>query len=95
MSKRRGIANTLVADATAKALMHKYPNVEGETDIYSSRWCYCLFTRINFVKRWKTSSKRFRRDIVWKAEKYNIPPVLIINIVQTPLNYVSFGNETL
>ena len=63
---------------------------------------------MNFVKRRKTSSKvdipdkarkeiefLFLHEIVTKVEKHNIPPELILNIDQTPLKYVSVGNEAL
>ena len=98
LSKRGGVVNTTVANATAKALMSKHPHVVGEIDADSSRWAKSLFTRMNFVKRRKTSSKvdipdgarkeiefLFLHDIVSKVEKYNIPSALIINIDQTPL----------
>ena len=88
--------------------MSKYRNVAGEIDIYSFRWTKSLFTRMNFVKRRKTSSKVdiegetrkktefiFLHDITSKVEKYNIPFVLIININQIPLKYIPAGNETL
>ena len=51
------IVNTVVANATAKALMKRYPNVVGETDVENSRWAKRLFQRMNFVKRRKTPSK--------------------------------------
>ena len=54
---KRGVINTTVANATAKALMSKYPHVVGEIDVDSSRWAKSLFTRMNFVKRRKTLSK--------------------------------------
>ena len=86
LSKRGGVINTTVVNATAKALMSKYPHVVGQIDVDSSRWAKSLFSRMNFVKRRKTSSK---------VEKHKIPPALIINIDQTPLKYVPVGNETL
>jgi len=57
LSKRGGVVNTTVANATAKALMSKYLHAVGQVDIDSSRWAKSLFSRINFVKRRKTSSK--------------------------------------
>ena len=41
LRKRRGVANT-----TVKALMSKYPNVAGKTDIDSSGWAKSFFIRI-------------------------------------------------
>ena len=108
LTKRGGVINTTVANATAKALMSKYPHVVGQVDVDSSRWAKSLFTRTNFVKRRKTSSKvdipdgarkeiefLFLHEIVSIIEKHKIPPALIINIDQTPLKYVPVGNETL
>ena len=98
LSKRGGVINTTVANATAKALMSKHPHVVGQTDVDSSRWAKSLFSRMNFVKRRKTSSKvdipdgarkeiefLFLHKIVSIVEKHKIPPALIINIDQTPL----------
>ena len=108
LSKRGGVINTTVANATAKALMSKYPHIVGQVDVDSSRWAKSLFTRMNFVKRRKTSSKvdipdgarkeiefLFLHEMVSIVEKHKIPPALIINIDQTPLKYVPVGNETL
>ena len=108
LSKRGGVINTTVANATAKALMSKYPHVLGQIDVDSSRWAKSLFSRMNFVKRRKTSSKvdipdgarkeiefLFLHEIVSIVEKYKIPPALINSIDQTPLKYVPVGNETL
>ena len=108
LSKRGGVINTTVANATAKALMSKYPHVVGQIDVDSSRWAKSLFSRMNFVKRRKTPSKvdipdgarkeiefLFLHEIVSIVEKHKIPPALIINIDQTPLKYVPVGNETL
>ena len=108
LSKRGGMINTTVANATAKVLMSKYPHVVGQVDVDASRWAKSLFTRMNFLKRRKTSSKvdipdgarkeiefLFLHKIVSIVEKYDITPALIINIDQTPLKYVPVGNETL
>ena len=109
MSKRGGVVNTSVANATAKALIRKYPNIVNPgVDIKSSRWAKCLFARMNFVKRRKTSSKvdilegsskeieyLFLHDIVSKVEEYNIPTSLIVYIDQTPTKYVPVGSESL
>ena len=108
LSKRGGVINTTVANATAKALMSKYPHVVGQIDVDSSRWAKSLFSRMNFVKWRKTSSKvdipdgarkeieyLFLHEIVSIVEKHKIPPALIINIDQTLLKYVPVGSETL
>ena len=108
LSKKGSVSNTTVANATATALISKYPYVAGDIDVNFSRWTKSLFARMNFVKRRKTSSKLgipdkarkeieflFLHEIVTKVEKHNIPPELILNIDQTPLKYVPVGNETL
>ena len=56
LTKRGGVVNTTVANATAKALMSKYPHVVGEVDVDSLRWAKSLFSQMNFVKRSKTAS---------------------------------------
>ena len=107
LSKKGSVINITVANATAKALISKYPYVAGDIDVNSSRWAKSLFARMNFVKRRKTSSKVdipdkarkeieffFLHEIVTKVEKHNIPPKLILNIDQTPLKNVPVGNET-
>ena len=108
LSKRGEVVNTTVANATAKALMSKYPHAVDQVDIDSSCWAKSLFCRINFVKRRKTSSKvdipdgarkeiefLYLHDIVSKVEQYKIPSALILNFDQTPLKYVPVGNETM
>ena len=37
LSNRGGVVNTVIANATAKALMKRYPNVVGEIDVDNSR----------------------------------------------------------
>ena len=108
LSKKESVINTTVANATAKALISKYPYVAGDIDGNSSRWVKSLFSRMNFVKRRKISSKvdipdkackeiefSFLHEITPKIEKHNIPPELILNIDQIPLKYVPVDNETL
>ena len=48
--------NTTVANATTKSLMRKCSYAVGQVNVY------CLFTRMNFLKRRKTSSKVDIRD---------------------------------
>lgn len=50
--KRGGVIIIVLANATAKAFISKYPNAAANVDIESSRW-----SRMNFVKRWKPSTK--------------------------------------
>ena len=87
LSKKGCLIKTIVANATTKDLISKYPYVAGDTDVNSSRWAKSLFARMNFVKRRKTFSKvdipdkvrkeiefLFLHEIVTKAEKHNILP---------------------
>ena len=107
LSNRGGGVNTVIANATAKALMKRYP-VVGEIDIDNSRWAKNLFQRMNFVERRKTSSKvdisegarkkieyKFLHEIVSLVEEFHIPNSLILNLDQTPLKYVPVGDETM
>ena len=97
LSKRGGVVNTRVANVKVKALMSKYLHVVGQVDVDLSRWAKSLFSRMNFVKQRKTSSKvdildgvqketelLYLHDIVSKVEKFEIPSVLVVNIDQTP-----------
>ena len=108
LSKSGGVVNTTVANATAKALMSKYPDVVGQVDVDSLRWAKSLSSRMSFIKQRKTSSKvdisdgarkkiefLYLHDVVSKAEKYDVPSALVLNIDQTPLKYVPVGNETM
>ena len=97
LSKKGSVINTTVVNATAKALISKYPYVAGDIDVISSRLAKSLFARMNFLKRRKTSSKvgipdkarkeiefLFLHEIATKVEKHNIPPELILSIDHTP-----------
>ena len=59
LSNSGGVVNTVIANATAKALMKRYPNVAGEIDIDNSRWGKNLFQRMNFVKRRKVKQSGY------------------------------------
>ena len=108
MSNRGAVITWSIANAAAKVLMRKYPGTVGNIDIDSSSWAQSLFRRMKFVKRRKTSSKVdipeaarkeigyvFLYEITSRVEKYNIPPSLVINLDQTPLKLVQYGNNTL
>ena len=57
LSKKGDVINTTVANATAEALMSKYPYVVGQVDVDAPGWAKSLFIRLNFVERRETSSK--------------------------------------
>jgi len=96
LSNRGGVVNRTIANATAQALLTRYPNIVGEIDISSSSWAQSLFRRMGYKKRRKTSSAvdipdaarkeiefLFLHGIVESVEKYKIPPSLILNLDQT------------
>ena len=108
VSSRGGLITSTLANAAAKALMARYPNMIANIDIDSSSWAKSLFRRMGFVRRMKTSSKvtipdgarkeiefLFQHQIVSAIEEHDIPCSMIINIDQTPLKYVPTGNFTL
>ena len=108
LSNRGGVVNRAIANATAQALLTRYPNIVGEIDVSSASWVQSLFRRMGFKKHRKTSSAvdipdsarkeieyLFLDDIVDTGEKYEIPLSLIQNLDQTPLKYVPVGDETI
>ena len=108
MNKIGGIVNATVANVTAKVLMSKYPQVVGQVDVDSSRWAKSLFSRMNLIKRRKTSPKvdipdgarkeirfLYLHEIVSKVETYDIPSALDVNIDQALLKFVPVDNETM
>ena len=75
---------TTAANATDKYLMRKCPYVVGQVNVY------CLFTRMNFLKRRKTSSKvdirdgarkeielLFLHEVVSEVGKFGISPACL------------------
>ena len=93
---KRGVVNSLVAIATAKALLKRYPRLEKDLKVGRS-WAQSLFRRMVFVRRMKTTGKvhipvgaqreaelKFLHQIVNQVEEYQIPSSLIINFDQTP-----------
>ena len=108
VSSRGGLVTRTLANAAAKTLMARYPNLVGNIDVASSSWAKSLFKRMGFVRRMKTSSKvsipdgarkeiefLFHHEIISLIEEHDIPCSVIINIDQTPLKYVPTGNFTL
>ena len=57
VSSRGGLVTRTLANAAAKALMARYPNLVGNIDVDSSSWAKSLFKRMGFVRRMKASSK--------------------------------------
>ena len=103
-----GVVNSLVATATAKALLKRYPRLEKGSLKIERSWAQSLFRRMGFVRRIKTTGKvhipagaqkeaelKFLNQIVNQVEKYQIPPSLIINFDQTPSKYVQVSSITM
>ena len=109
LRKKGGVINTVVANATAKALISKSENEHLKAiDLKSSSWAKSLFKRMGFVKRACTTGRpeipagtgkeaelMFHHQIVTLVEKYNILPLLIINIDQTPCKYAPVSSHTM
>ena len=104
-----GVVNTVVANATAKALIEKSDDEHLKLiDLEQTFWAKSLFSRMGFVKRAATTSRPdvpagarreaeliFHHEIVEKVEKHKIPPSLILNIDQTPSKFAPTSSRTL
>lgn len=103
-----GVVNTMMAIATAKALVKRYPLLEKDNVEIGRSWAQSLFRRLGFVRRTKTTGKvripvgaqkeaelKFLHQIVNYVEKYRIPSSLIINFDQTPSKYVQVSSMTM
>ena len=103
-----GVVNSLVAIATAKALLKRYPCLEKENLKIERSLAQSLFRRMDFVRRIKTTGNvhipigiqkeaelKFLHQIVNQVEKYQIPTYLIINFDQTPSKYVQVSSMTM
>ena len=108
--RRKGaVVNTVVAVATAKALIARSSDEHLKClDLESSYWAKSLFRRMGFVKRACTTSKPeipeqalkeakllFQHQIVDLIDRHSIPFSLIMNFDQTPLKYAPAANQTL
>ena len=71
-------------------------------------WLYCLYKRMNFVRRTVTTSRPVVTEALWieirtlflhnictLVQTYNIPDELIINADHTPSNYVPTSSVTM
>ena len=88
--------------------MTKNPNLIGNVDVESLHCAQSLYRRMGFHHHQATKSKLeiqegalkeikllFHHDIASKVEKFSIPHSLIINLDQTPTEYVPVGQTTL
>ena len=106
---RGGHISYLLAEATAKALIERHPEMNlGHIHIEDITWARSLFQRMGFRKRRGTTAKvpipdevkkeielTFLHEVVNTIEEQNIPPSLIINLDQTPTKFVPGSNSTL
>ena len=104
-----GVANTVVANATARALIERSNEEYLKCfDLEHFSWVKSLFQRMGQLKCTSTTSKPeipekakndpqllFQHQIVNYVEQYSILPSLILNFDQTHLKYVSVSNRTL
>ena len=109
LRKKGGVVNTVVANATAKALISKSDDEHLRLiDLDSSSRAKSLFKRMGFVKRARTTSRPdipagarkeaeliFHHQITTLKEKHQIPYSLFINIDQTPSKYVPVSSRTM
>ena len=102
-----GVANSLLAIATAKALLKRYARLEKENLKVERSWAQSLFRRMGFVRRIKATGKvtpvgaqneaelKFLHQIANQVEKYQIPPSLNINFDQNLSRYVQVSSMTM
>ena len=97
---RGGHISYLLAEATAKALIKRHPEMNlGHIHIEDATWARSLFQRMGFRKRSGITAKvpipdevkkeielTFLHEVVNTIEEHNIPP-LIINLDQTPTKF--------
>ena len=109
LRKKGGVVNTVVAIATATALIEKSDDEHLKViDLDRSSWAKSLFRRMGFVKRAATTARPeipagarkeaellFHHEIVSKVEKHKIPHSMIINIDQTPSKFAPVATCTL
>ena len=109
LRQKGGVVNTVVAIATAKALIERSKDEHLKfIDLESCYWAKSLFRRMGFVKRASTTSRPeipygarkeseliFHHDIAYKVEKFQIPESLIINIDKTPSKFAPASSRTL
>ena len=103
-----GVANTMVATATAEGLTKRYPLLKKDHIELGKSWAQSLFHHLGFVRCMKTTGKvcipfgaqkeaelKFLHQIVNNAEKHQIPPNLIINFDRTLSKYVQVSSTTM
>ena len=103
-----GVVNFLVAIATTKALLKRYPRLEKENLKIERSWAQSLFRSMGFVHRIRTTGKvhipvgaqkeaelKFLHQIINQVDKYQIPPFLIISFDQTQSKYVQVSLMTM
>ena len=109
LRRKGGVVNTVVAIATAKALIARSQDEHLKcTDLEPTSRAKSLFKRMGFKKRTCTTSKPeipelakkeakliFQHQIADHVERHSIPSSLIMNFDQTLLKYAPVANQTL
>ena len=92
-----GVVSQSVAIAVAQALIKRYPEMDlGCIDLTDLFWTKSLSRRMSFEKRAAREEIElvFFHEIVRKVERYKIPHSLILNLDQTPTNFVPGSSRT-
>ena len=92
-----GVVSQSVAIAVAEALIKRYPEMDlGCIDLTDLFWTKSLSRRMSFEKRAAREEIElvFFHEIVRKVERYKIPHSLILNLDQTPTNFVPGSSRT-
>ena len=109
LRRKGGIVNTVVAIATAKALIARSQDEHLKCiDLESTSWAKSLFKRMGFKKQTCTTSKQeilelakkeakliFQHQIANNVKRHSVPSSLMMNFDQTPLKYAPVANQTL
>ena len=103
MCKKRRVANTVYANATAKAITEKSKGKYWKVIDLESTFCAKnLLRRIATSSRPETPARArneaqmiFHREVLSNTEKHQIPASLVINIDQTPSKYAPISDQTL
>ena len=92
-SQRGCVINTSIANATARALIQRFPQE-------STAWARSQTDGIRKASKVPDAARKeikfqSHHEIVTYVEKFKIPPSLILNLDQTPLKYVPVSQETM
>ena len=109
LRKKGDVVNTVVAVATAKALITRNSDEHLKlNDLESTTWAKSFFKQMGFCKRAATTSKPkilelakreakllLQHQVTNLVEKYAIPHLMIMNCDQTPSWFAHVSSRTL